>query len=266
MTRAVVTWSILLLAASEPAAARIERVKVRSLSGDVRVTGSTKAKRVTGTGPIVIKERGGEVKVVGTDPDDPVTLTVPSGVELDVKTRSGDISISGVTGAVRVRSVSSRLRVKGARGVDVKSVSGSVRLEQVTGRLRVKTVSGTIRASGKLSEIDVTTVSGSVTLDQLAGPGKVRTTSGEVKLSGTLGKGARARIRSHSGHVTARLRVPAGAEYAMRSYSGDLELKPGSKAKTRRIEERRAEGAVGKGGASLELSTFSGDITLHLRE
>lgn len=258
--------AIALLAVAEPAAARPVRVKVRSISGQVQVTGSTKAKQVTGTGPIVIKDRGDEVKVVGTSSDDPVRLTVPAGVELEIKTRSGDISVSGVTGPVRLRTVSATLRIKGARGVDVKSVSGSVYLEQAHGRLRVKTVSGTVRATGKLTEIDVTSVSGGITLDQLAGPGEVRTTSGEVKVTGTLGKGVKAKLRSHSGDITARLKVPAGAEYAMKTYSGDLELKPGSKAKVRRSEERRTEGTFGKGGASLNLSTFSGDITLHLRE
>lgn len=264
MTR-IVLAVCLTLAAADPALAQVKRVKVTCISGNVQVTGSSKVKQVTGTGQTTIKQSGDEVKVIGLEED--MSLTVPASVELVVKTRSAGITVSGVTGAVRAASVSGDLRVKGARrGVELKTVSGSVSLEQVKGRLRVKTVSGTVRASGSLSEMDVTSVSGDIIVEQLAGSGKARTTSGEVTIKGRLGKGARVKLGSHSGDVSLRLKVPAGAKYALRTFSGDLELKKGSKATAKRIESRKLEGSVGQGGASLDLATFSGDISLHLDE
>jgi DUF4097 and DUF4098 domain-containing protein YvlB len=264
ITRASLLAVLLVLTAAPPARAKVKHVKVRTISGSVSVTGSAKATRVTGTGTMQVE---GDLVEVSARSDD-VSIVVPAGVTLETRTKSGAVTVTGVRGPLNHRSVSGDLELDGGRGgLDVRCVSCTVRVKGLTGRARIKTVSGDIVLGGKLADISASTISGDISLDSLVGSSssKVRTTSGEVSLRGSLGKGARLKVHAHSGDVQAVLRAPAGARFALRSFSGALIVRPGARAKVQR-HEKSASGQMGRGGASLELSSFSGDIDLKLRE
>jgi len=260
MTPGLLALTIALgLGLARPAAAAPSRVVVRGGSGDVLVTASAQAKEVTGSGRIAAT--GDTVQVQGTTPDERLTLTVPAAVSLSVVTWSGKIEVRGVRGELELRSVSGDLVVSGPpRGLSARTVSGAVRAE-VAGKARVRSVNGAVSLRGSLADVEVTSVSGKVTLAGFSG-GSVSTTSGGLSVEGTLGKGSTARLRAHSGDVGVKLRAPAGVSYALRSFSGALRLSLGGKSSS---ADQRAEGSWEGGGARLDCSTFSGAVQVELR-
>jgi len=54
---------------------------------------------------------------------------------------------------------------------------------------------------------------------------------------------------------------PAGLSYVLSTLSGKLELD----GKPVAVSERRTDGVIGKGGASLKINTFSGDVSLKVQ-
>ena len=91
--------------------------------------------------------RDDEGDVVETDFD----IQVPSEIELDLRTFSAPVTVSGVTGSLEVDGFSSEVRLSGIAGpVQVKTFSGAVALEA--------------RGWTEGDDLDVTTFSGDVTV------------------------------------------------------------------------------------------------------
>jgi hypothetical protein len=93
-------------------------------------------------------------------------LRVPRGMDLQIKTRSGKITVEGLVNDVcALTTMSGRVTMRDTRGdISVDSVSGDVVLDGLAGRLRVKNVSGSIRGRGVLfsEDSELSTVSGNI--------------------------------------------------------------------------------------------------------
>jgi hypothetical protein len=110
-------------------------------------------------------------------------LTVPAGVRLKVKSGSGPIKVSNLTGPV-----------------DLQGGSGSVKLYGLKGTVKAKVGSGEIQAS-QLSSSDAYLKSGSGTVDAefTAAPQRVKASAGSGSVSVTVPEGARYRVTGGSG-------------------------------------------------------------------
>lgn len=95
-------------------------------------------------------------------------LQVPAKVDIEVETSSGDVSVSGTTGRIKVNAVSgdTTVRAEQATSIDVRAVSGDVTIGGGATGAKVETISGEI-------QLDFTAPPGTVT---------VRSTSGDVIL------------------------------------------------------------------------------------
>ena len=93
---------------------------------------------------------------------------------------------------------------------------------------------------------------------------EMQSISGSIKLRGELSPGGIYEINSHSGNV--EIGIPSDSDFELRAetFSGnihcDYELKISGK-----IDRKKLQGVVGKGGANLILSTFSGKIRVTKR-
>jgi hypothetical protein len=200
------------------------------------------------------------------------TITVPRNAEVRVKSVSGDIQVSAVNGELRAESVSGDVRVSNATQVEsIGSVSGDVIVRDITstGTLAVTSISGDLGLHEvKARSIEGSTVSGDATLSNVACDRLAfKTVSGEVEFSGPLTRAGRYELTSHSGDVVVRILNRIGFELSATSFSGDIRSDlpltvqfggPSSGERRRRTQEVR--GTYGDGAASLELSSFSGDI------
>jgi hypothetical protein len=194
-------------------------------------------------------------------------VTVPTGVRLELKSVSGDITAHGVGGELEAGAVSGDVEVSDAKGrVEIESVSGDITAERLSGDVRVNAVSGDVSLTDVAGDLDIETVSGEMNLEKVAVKTlRSETVSGDMTYDGSLDPDGRYEFHSQSGSV--RLRVPASAGGSVRveTFSGSLEsefpmtMQPGERGSER---PKRLEFTFGSGRARITAETFSGDITI----
>ncbi|HEV2104827.1 MAG TPA: DUF4097 family beta strand repeat-containing protein [Candidatus Eisenbacteria bacterium] len=224
-----------------------------------------------------------------------LTLAVPAGLPVQVRTVSGDVDSQGIAAAQDLHTTSGDLRLYDAGGpAGVATVSGDLEAGRV-GRARVHTTSGDVVVNGARGALEVRTVSGDVTLDAAADSVQVHTVSGDVTVGAAprglvagstsgrvtaLAVSGGVRAASTSGTVRVELRPPLGG-VTLESTSGDVRLELPAAADASldlsslsgslasdvplRIRERgrhRLVGDAGRGGPPVRLRTASGDITV----
>jgi hypothetical protein len=248
------------------------------------------ARESLGLVDVTVVERGGraEVKTVyprgeerttqhrrNIDVSVAYTVSAPAGTRLTVGSVSGNISVDGIKGDLSVNSVSGTVRLANAGRVSsAKSVSGNVEIveTQVDGGLEIQSVSGdVVLRKVNARRIEAGTVSGRVVLqDVQAERIEGHSVSGNVDYSGALAKSGRYELTSHSGDVRVAVGAGVGFELEASSFSGsvrsDLPLKNGDRdADDTPGRHRTLRGMFGDGSAVIEVTTFSGNITVSKR-
>jgi len=123
-----------------------------------------------------------------------VEMDVPKDATVQVQTRDGDISVTGVAG-VYAGSQNGDITIEGAtKFVEAGSVGGSIVLRNSTGRINLSSAGGGVEASGVRSVnsddvFEVGTVSGDIQLDGISNAKvSAKTVNGTVTMSGPLVK------------------------------------------------------------------------------
>jgi len=179
----------------------------------------------------------------GLDAHADLTVQIPAGRTVSLHLAVGRVTVTNVSGDLRVDASSSSVSAtgfKGALSVDVGS--GSVEVGQVDGELNVDTGSGPVKVSQvKGRQLSIDTGSGDVTGTDLQGDEvSIDTGSGEITL--TALRSPKVSLETGSGRVTADLREPP-RELSVETGSGDIAIK-----------------APPSLGAEVEIETSSGDI------
>jgi DUF4097 and DUF4098 domain-containing protein YvlB len=188
---------------------------------------------------------------------------VPEQAAVELKSVSGDVNVAAIGGKASVDCVSGNVELMGAAGADVKLVSGDLILEGIAGDVFVKAVSGDIRATRIKGSVAADAVSGDIELKDVSGAKSVdvKTVSGNVTYVGSLEAGGRYELKTHSGDVRMTLPADAGFDFEANTFSGDIdsafEITTSGK-----ISPREIRGTVGKGGATVVLKSFSGNVDL----
>lgn len=236
---------------------------------DLVVQGGAKGKveldaKVSGAFTPKLEKDGSRVHVrfdgLGIPRGGSVTLRVPTGAELQIRTRNGDVEASKLGGRISIATTSGEVDIAGSpKQVEVATINGDVTLRGANGRVEIATVSGDVEVTNARGELRVETVSGGVEvtrarLDRL----QVATVSGDAELGVELGKGPH-RIDVNSGDV--RLRVPKTVPLRIEvtTFSGTIADGLASPPVSR---ERSHARELGKGGGVLAIGTFSGDVDL----
>lgn len=194
-------------------------------------------------------------------------LCIPDKAHIRVKNISGSIEAREIGGFLDIKTISGDIKIGTAKnGVKGKTISGDISLEAITGNADLKTISGEITVEGLKGSFKADTVSGDIELETFshAEEIEVESISGSIKLYGELSPGGIYEVDSHSG--TIKIGIPAESDFELqtKTFSGDIqcdfELKMSGK-----INRKRLQGVVGKGGASLIISSFSGNIRITKR-
>jgi Toastrack DUF4097 len=181
-----------------------------------------------------------------------LTVGLPEGSTLDVRTASADLEVSGELGALTVDSASGDVTADKVSGqTDVTTASGDVRLGEVNGDARFKTASGDVTIQRADAELTINSASGDVRIGQARQWVQTKTASGDVRVA-SIGEG-RADVRTVSGDVTIAVPAGTGVYLDLSSLSGSVRSD---------LAEAGRDDAPGEGETSLELScnTVSGDI------
>jgi DUF4097 and DUF4098 domain-containing protein YvlB len=188
---------------------------------------------------------------------------VPEQAAIELKSVSGDVEVASIGGKAKIDSVSGNVGLKGAAGAEVKVVSGDLRMENIAGDAFVKAVSGDIEITKVRGSIEADAVSGDIKLLGVSDASTidVKTVSGNVTYQGVIKPGAHYELKAHSGDV--RLSIPADSSFDLEAstFSGDIDSEF-QITTSGKISPREIRGTVGKGGATLILKTFSGNVDL----
>jgi hypothetical protein len=184
-------------------------------------------------------------------------VEAPPASRVTTVSQSGETNVSGIAGAVSVRTQSAAIAIADLGGsAEVRTGSGAVQADGVAGALRVTTSSSSITASGLRGALHGRTQSGAVaaTMDG-GGPIDIRTGSSGVRLRGVAGETT---VETGSGRVEVWLAAPAHITLDATTRSGSVDVRDlqvdGS------VEKRHVVGTIGGGGAQVRLVTRSGSI------
>lgn len=275
-------------------------VVVQNFSGDISVTGAggsevrveatkiarareaSEAKAVLEATHVVIEQQGDRVEIRvpvnkwkehrWSVPTVEFAVVVPAGSTVDVKSVSGNLTVSGIKGIVAAETVSGNVTASALAGqASLKSVSGNVQVNAstVTGDVTVNSVSGdvtarTLRARG----VSASTVSGDIALqDAACDRATVKSMSGNVEIAGPLNRSARYELKSHSGDVRVLVDGKTGFELEATTWSGalssDLKLAGATSGGGETgMRQRTLQGVFGDGSARIEATSFSGSVTV----
>ena len=202
------------------------------------------------------------------------TIAAPGGTHLILKSVSGDLKVTGITGDVSAETVSGNVQVSsGGRITTAKSISGNVDVSDTKfdGSLEATSVSGDVRLQHvSARRISIGSVSGNVRLDDVQSDRvDAHTTSGNATFSGTLASNGRYELKSFSGEVRLELSGNTGFELEASSFSGDVHsdfpITTHGSSDERRGRRRSLSGTYGDGSAVLNVSTFSGSVVISKR-
>jgi len=260
---AVMTWKeaqVKIEALKVSKADTADKAKENAAKVTIEVTGEAEAVRVETKYP---KHTGGfwggDSMKVSVD----YKVWVPEQAGVEIKSVSGDVEIAPLGGKAKIDSVSGNVGLSGAAGAEVKVVSGDLKMENIAGDAFINAVSG---------DIDVTKVKGSIEAEVVSGDIKllgvsdattidVKTVSGNVTYEGVIKAGAHYELKTHSGDV--HMTIPADSSFDLEAstFSGDINSEF-AVTTSGKISPREVRGTVGKGGATLVLKSFSGNVDL----
>jgi Ni/Co efflux regulator RcnB len=218
------------------------------------------------------RERGNERDNVGVS----VTyhVTAPEGTRITAKSMSGSIRITGIKGELSASSMSGHVAILDAtRVASATSMSGNVEV----GDLRSETATELSSTSGnvivrhsRVPRLELNSISGNVVLDDVQVERvRAQSVSGNVTFASPLARGGRYNLSSLSGNVRVDIMGGSGFEVDANSTSGTVhsgfELKErtaGTSAPSRGGRTRRLRGIHGDGSALLDITSFSGNVTI----
>jgi Putative adhesin len=224
------------------------RVSVHNISGDVTVLPSSSGRvEVTGT------KRGnsryfGEITAEVKETRDGLVICVVRTDSEDECDERGLRSHSHRDDDDRWgrASMDLEVRIPGDLEVSANSVSGDVSVAGAQGDVRANSVSGDIKLDRlRATSVHANTVSGDVTasIESLGGRGDLS-------------------FKTVSGDVVLTLPRTLDADLSMSSVSGHLDSDYELSLSGGRMDRRRIEARIGRGGRELAVSTVSGDVRL----
>ncbi len=251
---------------------RIEAVKYSEASSEAKAkeNAAKVAIEVTTEGNVVrivtkYPKSGGMFGGESVDVSVEYKLTIPQTAGLKAKNISGTIAAEGVGGPVDLDAVSGDIMLRGAaQGAECNSVSGDVTVIDVTGSVFLKSVSGDVKATQVKGSIEAESVSGGLELTEVSEASIVRAKalSGDIIYRGSVNKAGIYTLKAHSGAVEMYLPAASAFGFEASTFSGDIRSDFEIATEDLRESGKELRGVVNGGGATVKLSSFSGDIRL----
>jgi Putative adhesin len=195
-----------------------------------------------------------------------LVLNVPAGSRVEVEGVAVDVDVRSV-GSLQVRTVSGNATVTAVKGeMDLKTVSGNIRVAgSGTAGSRMKSASGDLKLDLSARELQLSTVSGDLDItlgefDRL----DASAVSGNLTLAGTLSPGGRIELATVSGNSDLQLRGTVDARIVVTTGPGgsiNNRLNAAKPEKQAASTEHLAT-TLGAGSGSVNVSTVTGTVSL----
>ena len=251
-------------------AATSGNVTATHIGGELRANTSSGTVTVNDSNSRVFAQASsGSIRV--TNARDDVTATVNSGdVKLEkvggranARSNNGWIVINDVGSDVQATSFNDDVTVSNVKGrAVVTALNGAVNLRGIAEGVKATSVSSAINVSDSKGRIEVGTTSDSITLTNLDSSEIVaKTTSGSVQFTGTLHTDGHYEFESFSGEVILILPPDSNFTLSAKTHSGSVNTEFPVQL-SRNIGGSLITGTVGKGGADVRASSFSGSVRI----
>jgi hypothetical protein len=194
-----------------------------------------------------------------------LTMRVPRGARVWLKTGSADVTVSDVTGGLDVNVVGGSITVRGdPRELRAESMDGAVTVDGAPQWMRVKTATGNISLRGG-QDIGASTISG--TIDARGGEServKLESTTGDIRFALVLARGASVEMETHSGAIDAQLSRKTPTDIDAATITGAIEnlwskARPIAGSEGRGMTFTSQSGGL---GGRIVLRSFKGKIVL----
>jgi DUF4097 and DUF4098 domain-containing protein YvlB len=188
-------------------------------------------------------------------------ISVPAATTVQANSGSGNVSVTGVGGAVKANSGSGDVSATAIGGdVDARTGSGDISVKDLKKAASLSTGSGDIAAVlVGAGDVKANTGSGDIKLTGVNGLLVASTGSGSIGVEGT--PTGDWKVSAASGDVTVVVPSEKGFTLDASTSSGSLDIAAPLTVQGR-IDRRRVQGTVRGGGPTLRLSTASGDIAV----
>ena len=150
-----------------------------------------------------------------------VEMEVPVGATVQVQTRDGDITITGVAGAYAGSQNGDIAIDRATKLVEAGSVGGSIFLKDSSGRVNLSSAGGSVevmnvRPASSDDTFEVGTVSGDIQLERVSVPKlTAKTVNGTVTMTGPLAKSGWYGFTNMTGDVV--LELPSDASFQLQA-------------------------------------------------
>ncbi|MBS1721443.1 MAG: DUF4097 family beta strand repeat protein [Armatimonadetes bacterium] len=199
----------------------------------------------------------------GANIDTDLTINVPSGVPVEIKVASGDVTVKGTSASVKIDGSSGDVEIHEAKGsVTVAQRSGNVKVENAdTSILNVETKSGDISLRDVSGVLEIKTSSGDVKVMESAPKTlSIEAASGDVAIELAEGIKGSVNVTAVSGDVKMTLADGNDCRVSLSTLRGtvscNLELKDEAR------EGQKVTGRLGKGNGTLDVSVVTGSVSL----
>jgi hypothetical protein len=199
-------------------------------------------------------------------------VTAPAGTKLLVQTITGDVTVNGIKGETSVNTTTGSVEIAQAAALTAAhTVTGKLTIRDSQGdALDVGTMNGEIQLTNiKAHRLQVSGVTGSIIAHEIqAGGVEATCMSCQIEYSGPVASGGRYEFQAHSGEI--RLGLSGGFDFEGQTFSGQIQADAALGLKSAPQNERAGygprrqslKGTVGGGGASVEATTFSGNVRI----
>jgi DUF4097 and DUF4098 domain-containing protein YvlB len=201
-------------------------------------------------------------------------ITAPEGTRIHVKSMSGSIRVTGIKGELTLESMSGNVGIFDAsRVVSASSMSGNVEVGDLRSETPVElssTSGDVVVRHSQIARLELKSISGNVVVDNVQVERvHAQSVSGDLRFTSSLARGGRYNLNSLSGNVRVAIMGGRGFELNASSSSGTVqsvfeleEPTTGLRDATRGGRTRRLRGTYGDGSALLDITTFSGSVTI----
>lgn len=199
-----------------------------------------------------------------------LSVRVPRGATLWIRTVSADITVRGVLGSLDLYSVTGGIDVEGEpASFNAESMGGDLTLRLRSPVSRARTGAGRIVFEGSADDLTLTTVSGSI--QAVTAPvrrGRLATVDGDIRFSGDVRSAGSLELESHSGDLVIRVPPRVSAEFELSTFEGGIQSAVGNArpATGRGGARTLARFGTGAGDADIVARSYSGSIEVRAAE
>jgi DUF4097 and DUF4098 domain-containing protein YvlB len=259
-------------------------VDLTSINGDIVVTGwDRREARVRASvdrgrmefdltsSRITIEQRSDRGNLARSQSSDTqYEVSIPRGVRVMTRSRSGDIRISGTGGDVEANTSNGDIDIRDAAGrIEAGTLSGEITVSQIKGNVDVSTVTGSITVSQLEGDVHAASTGGDITVADVTGRDiELSTTRGDIDFRGSIDAAGRYELTTHAGDVLVAIPEATNARVVVGTFSGEIDsdfpitLMPGDRSGR---TSRRFEFTIGSGGPRIVAESFSGDVEIRKR-